>query len=78
MKTSACYALFISDYVDNTTSKDYVWNWDEGQGKAAAYAADRGYRMELAQRGTDYMVWWLSNDEKIAAIISVEREYSDE
>ncbi len=76
--TSAYYSLFISDYVNDTTDQDYASNWDEAQGKAAAYAADNGYRMELHQRSDDHAVWWMSTGMEIAAIVSLERKSGDE
>ncbi|OHT86938.1 hypothetical protein [Mycobacteroides saopaulense] len=76
--SSAYYSLFISDYVNDTTTQDYASNWDEAQGKAAAFAADHGYRMELHQRSDDHAVWWLSQGLELAAIVSLERQYSDE
>ncbi|KRQ21668.1 hypothetical protein BKG82_00040 [Mycobacteroides chelonae] len=71
----AYYRLQLSDYDENRDISVYVTNWDEGQGLAAASAADRGCSMVLRKKEPDYADWWMYRGTFLVGIVSLERSY---
>lgn len=72
---SAYYRLCISDYGENRNTSVYVANWDEGQGLAAAFAADHRCSMVSRKKEPDYADWWMYRGSFLAGIVSLERRY---
>ncbi|BAX96308.1 hypothetical protein MSTE_00973 [Mycobacteroides stephanolepidis] len=71
----AYYQLRVSDYDENRDISVYVANWDEGQGLAAASAADRHCSMVSRKKEPDYADWWMYRGSFLVGIVSLERRY---
>lgn len=72
---STYYRLCISDYGVNGNTSVYVANWDEGQGLAAAFAADHHCSMVSRKKEPDYADWWMYRGSLLVGIVALERRY---